>query len=110
MMKLALSPAAAALLRALLDRAGVTRDRIFLVSFLSTDWASLTFVGERHKIALRIPGPDAGPVAARLADGIEDAEWTIPGHLVGDIRLVAGPVAAADGSLSLDFEALTIAD
>lgn len=109
-MKLNLSPAAAALLRALLDRAGVSRDRIFLISFLSKDWHSLTFVGERHHVSLRIPGPDAGPVAARLVDGIEEAEFTLPGHLVGDIRLVAGPTAADDGSLSLDLEALTIAD
>ena len=59
MMKLALSAAAAGLLRALLARAGIDRDRILLTEFRSTDWQSLTFIGERHEMELRIPGPDA---------------------------------------------------
>jgi hypothetical protein len=50
MMKLALSPAAAGLLRSLLGRAGVDRDRILLSEFRSTDWQSLTFMGERHEM------------------------------------------------------------
>ena len=55
MMKLALSPAAAGLLRALVARAGINRDRILLTDFRSIDWQSLTFVGERHEMELRIP-------------------------------------------------------
>ena len=58
MMRSALSVAAAGLLRSLLARAGVERDRILLTDFRSTDWQSLTFVGERHEIRLRLPGPD----------------------------------------------------
>jgi len=46
MMKLAMSPAAAGLLRALLDRAGVDRDRILLTEFRSTDWRSLVLIRE----------------------------------------------------------------
>ena len=38
MMKLAMTPAAAGLLRALLGRAGVDRNRILLTDFRSTDW------------------------------------------------------------------------
>jgi hypothetical protein len=56
MMRLALSPAAAGLLRALLPRGGVERDRILLTEFRSTDWQSLTFTGEQHRIRLRVPG------------------------------------------------------
>src|SRR5437867_2135756 len=40
MMKLALSPAAAGLLRALVARAGIDRDRILLTDFRSIDWQS----------------------------------------------------------------------
>lgn len=110
MMKLALSPAAAGLLRALIGRAGVNRDRLLLTDFRSTDWQSLTFMGERHKMELRVPGPDADPLARRLTDGLPDAEFSIPGQIVADIRLERPPSYNRDGSVTLHIEALTIAE
>ena len=110
MMKLAMSAPAAGLLRALLARAGVDRNRILLSSFRSTDWNSLTFAGERHKIALRIPGPGAASVAALLVEGLEDADFAIPGQIVADIALARPPVDQADGAIMLDIEALTVAE
>ena len=110
MMKLAMSPAAAALLRALLSRAGVMRDRILLTQFRSTDWNSLTFSGERHLIDLRIPGPGAQQVADCLTSGLEEADFAIPGQIVADIAATGAPVKSADGSLSLRIEALTVAE
>jgi hypothetical protein len=76
-MKLALSPAAAGLLRALIARAGIDRDRILLSDFRSVDWQSLTFVGERHEMELRVPGPEAAALAERLTAGLTDAEFSI---------------------------------
>ena len=84
MMKLAMSPAAAGLLRALLSRAGIDRNRILLSEFRSTDWRSLTFSGERHRIDLRIPGPGASAVAELLTRDLGNAEFVIPGHIVAD--------------------------
>ena len=110
MMKLAMSAPAAGLLRALLARAGVDRNRILLSSFQSTDWNSLTFAGERHEIALRIPGPGAASVAALLVEGLEDADFAIPGQIVADIALARPPVDQADGAIMLDIEALTVAE
>ena len=110
MMKMAMSPAAAALLRSLLGKAGVERDRIFLTEFRSTDWQSLTFVGERHEIRLRIPGPDSGVTAGRLLGGLEDAELEVWGHFVADITIAEGPFNREDGSIELGIEALTVAD
>ena len=110
MMKLALSPAAASLLRALLARAGIDRDRILLTEFRSTDWQSLTFIGERHEIVVRIPGPDAGLIAGRLADGLSDAEFAIPGQILADIGLERPRSPNPDGSVTLHIEALTIAE
>ena len=110
MMKLALSTAAAGLLRALLARAGIDRDRILLTEFRSTDWQSLTFVGERHDMELRIPGPDALQLARRMADGLSDAELAIPGQIVADIRLDRPFHHNRDQSISLHIEALTIAE
>ena len=110
MMKLAISPAAAGLLRALLGRAGVNRDRILLSEFRSTDWQSLTFMGERHEMELRVPGTNAGELVDRLTDGLADAEFAIPGQIVADIGLQRPPSRNADGSFSLFLEALTISE
>lgn len=110
MMKLAMSPAAAGLLRALLARAGVDRNRILLSDFRSTDWTSLTFAGERHEITLRVPGPGAAAVAALLVDGLDDAEFAIPGQIVADIALARPRVHHPDGAVTLEIEALTVAE
>ena len=109
-MKIPMSAAASGLLRALLARAGVARDRILLIEFRSVDWQSLTFVGERHKIRLRIPGPGAEETAARLTQGLSDAEFSIPGQIVADIAVVGDPHPVEDGSIGIDIEALTIAE
>lgn len=110
MMKLALSPAAAGLLRALIARAGINRDRILLTNFRSIDWQSLIFIGERHEMELRVPGPNADRLAELLTAGLADAEFTIPGQIVADIGLERPPVHNADGSISIYIEALTIAE
>ena len=110
MMKLALSPAAAGLLRALLARAGIDRDRILLTDFRSVDWQSLTFVGERHEMELRIPPPGAQLLAERLSNGLADAEFAIPRQIVADIGLERPLSHNGDGSITLHIEALTIAE
>lgn len=110
MMKLALSPAAAGLLRALIARAGIDRDRILLTKFRSTDWQSLTFIGERHEMELRVPGPDADRLAELVIGGLADAEFSIPGQIVADIGLERPAIHQPDGSVSLHIEALTIAE
>ena len=110
MMKLALSPAAAGLLRALIARAGIDRDRILLSDFRSVDWQSLTFIGERHEMELRISPPDAERLAARVCDGLADADFSIPGQIVADIGLERPPSQNPDGSVTLHIEALTIAE
>ena len=110
MTKLALSSAAAGLLRALLGRVGINQDRIFLTEVRSIDWQSLTFVGERHELELRVPGPNADLLTERLTAGLSDAEFAIPGHIVADIELERAPVQNRDGSVTLHIEALTIVD
>ena len=110
MMKLAMSRAASGLLRALIKRAGVDCDRILLSEFRSVDWHSLTMSGERHVVKLRVPGPNADSVVHALTWGIEDAEFAIPGQIVADIVALDPPVRAADKSLLVTIEALTIAE
>ena len=110
MMKIAMSPAATAVLRALIARAGVDRNRILLSDVHSTDWQSLTFAGERHEIALRVTGAGSGDVVRTMCAGLEDAEFSIPGLLVADIGVAGSPRRALDGATELIVEALTITE
>jgi hypothetical protein len=110
MMRIPMSKAASALFRAILARGEVARDRILLSAYRSTDWQSLTLIGECHQLGFRIPAPEAEAVALRISEGIEDAEFAIPGHIVADIVLVAPPIQGDDGSVTFELEALTIAE
>jgi hypothetical protein len=110
MMRLALSAAASGLLRALIRRGNCPRDRILLIEHRSVEWQSLTFLGERHDLLLRIAGPLAAEIAAAIADGIEDAEFAISGQIVADISCGAIGQTASDGSVTLRIEALTVED
>jgi hypothetical protein len=110
MMRPPLSPAASGLLRSIVARAGVERDRVLLVEFRSVDWQSLTFIGERHKMELRIVGPDAAAAADRLLAGLAEAEWRVPGQIVADMNSETAPIVHKDGSVTLKLEALTIVE
>jgi hypothetical protein len=105
-----MSSAAAALLRVLIGRARVPRDRILLTDAESVDWQSLTFTGERHQLQLRVPGPDSRSVVERMCQGLEDAEFSIPGVIVADIAVAGTPSLALDGSTTITIEALTVAE
>jgi hypothetical protein len=109
-LRMALSHAASGLLRALLERIGDQSDRILLSEIQSVDWQSLTFTGETHVMRLRVPGPNADMIVGRLALGLGELEFAIPGHLVADIAVAGAPARALDGSVTPAIEALTIAD
>ena len=110
MMRPPLSRAATALLRQILDRTNIPRVDVVIGDFRSTDWHSLTYEGERHEISLRIRGNDAAERAATLIDGIGDADLSLPGHIVADIAIVGTPITLDDGSVEVEFEALTLVD
>ena len=110
MMRLAMSPAASGLLRGLIRRGGCSRDRILLTEHRSVEWQSLTFLGERHQLVLRIAAPDAADIAGRITTGLDDAEFAICGHVVADIACEGEPHVETDGSVTLRIEALTIED
>jgi hypothetical protein len=110
MNRIAMSPAASALLRALIARSGAGRDRILLTDLQTIDWQSLTFTGERHQISLRVPGPASREIVGRMCAGLEDAEFSIPGIIVADIAPLGAPERALDGSTRLTIEALTVSE
>jgi hypothetical protein len=110
MSKIAMSPAAASLLRILIARGRVARARILLTAVDSVDWRSLTFGGERHRISLRATGAGSCEAVDRMCDGLEDAEFSIPGLVVADIAVVGARRRPFDGSTEITIEALTISD
>ena len=110
MMKIPMSVAAAGLLRSLLARAGGNRNRFLLIESRSTEWQSLTFVGERHEMRFRVPGLDATEIITNLTSRLEDAEFSIPGQIVADIGLAVPPWRESDGSITFELEALTIVE
>jgi hypothetical protein len=57
---------------------------------------------------LRVPGPGSREIVERMCNGLEDAEFSIPGHFVADIAILGTPKRALDGSTSVKIEALTI--
>lgn len=107
-MRVPMSPAATALYRALVGRAKLPRDQVLLTAIRTVDWQSLTLAGERHEIGVRLIGADSHIAACALCDGLDDAEFAIPGLIVADIGLVGSPRPAADGSVEISLEALTI--
>ncbi len=103
-----LSRAAAGLLRALAARSGALRSEILLTDVRSVEWHSLTFDGERHEIAMRFTGADSTAQAERMLSGIEEHEFAIPGVTVVDIAVAGRSRDAADNSVRVAIEALTI--
>lgn len=68
------------------------------------DWASATFVGETHMIALSLPAAVADDFIAALAD----MEFALPGHLVADI--VVSDRGEEGATARLTIEALTLVE
>ena len=68
----------------------------------SRPWASATFVGERHRLAVRLP---AGAAETFLA-GLEEADVPLRGHFLADVAIVQ-QVPEGD-HVWIELEALTI--
>jgi hypothetical protein len=49
-------------------------------------------------------------LVAGFINGIEDAEFAIPGQILADIALAERPSRAPDGSVTLELEALTVVE
>jgi hypothetical protein len=75
-------------------------------SLESQAWASITFSGERHRLVLRLDGPEAAAAADAFLPGLAEREFTLRGHILADISLVAQERGA--DLVRLTLEALTI--
>ena len=111
MNRLRMTSAATALCRGLLDRAQASSNRILLSDWVTIDWLSLTFIGERHRAGFVVTGPDAAKLASDWTSGLEDAEFDLgKAGFVAEIGLVGQPTLREDGAIQVEIEALTIAD
>ncbi|MBC2778420.1 hypothetical protein [Parasphingopyxis marina] len=91
------------LLRALRQRAGAEP---VIEDVRTTPWASITFSGARHRIALRLEGASAPDAARAMSEGLDYAEFDLGAYILVDIA-VAETRLAGDG-VHLVIEALVI--
>ncbi len=63
--------------------------RGIILSHEEKAWASITFSGSRHEVALKFTGIDAVMAGEDLIERLPDHEFAIPGHLVADAAVTA---------------------
>lgn len=99
---------AMALIRALIE---LSQSTAALQFHEGHDWASATFSGMRHRLALIFTGTEAISAGNILAEQLEAHEFTLKRHVVIDIH-VAHRVERHEGepTLLLEIEALTVED
>ena len=73
------------LLSALMTLAG---GRAELIHHSEQPWASVTFSGSRHTIALAFSGNEAVAAGEAFIDALPDHEFTIPRQLVADAAVI----------------------
>lgn len=97
-------PDAATLLRRALERhADAAGCDVSVCVQESTRWASATFTGARHTVALTLRDD---PASGLWLNGLGEAELPLRGHLVADVVTVS--VTRDDGDVSVTLEALTV--
>jgi hypothetical protein len=79
---------------------------VAIESLASRPWASVTFSGERHRLALCLPGPGAAAAADAFLDGLAERDFALRGHVLADILLVER--CEEDEQVRLVLEALTV--
>jgi hypothetical protein len=95
----------ARLMRALLDMAGEGSE---ILRSTSCPWASATFTGAQHLADLRYTGSQAHDRADKLAKGLPEAEFAIPGHIVADLSIESRDLGQDEAHLQLAI--LTVED
>lgn len=79
---------------------------VAIESHASRSWASITFSGERHRLALCLPGPGAAAAADAFLDGLAERDFALRGHVLADI--VLADRSDEDEQVRLILEALTV--
>ena len=100
--------AGTALLRALGARFAGFGGDYRVDELVSRSWASVTFRGARHRVALTLAGTGAAAAADAFLAGLAETEFDLRGHILADIALASDE---RDGDcVRLRLEALTVED
>lgn len=98
----------AALLTAVL-RLG--QNRAELLRHTERAWASVTFTGTRHTIALAFTGAEAVAAGEALIVALPEHEFAIPGQIVADASVVSADHALLpEPRLAVELELLLLED
>lgn len=94
------------LIEALVD---LTDGQAELLSQAERAWASATFSGTRHTIALRFAGLAAIAAGEALIAALPEHEFTLPGQLVADATVIAVDHALLpEPSLTVELDILVL--
>lgn len=75
------------------------------------NWASATFAGTRHKVALAFSGTEGIAAAEALIEALPEHEFTISGQLVADASVISvEQVALPQPRMVLELELLLLED
>ena len=101
----------AAILRAVAAMVAPHGVQLVIEELRCRDWASLTLVGGRHELDIRLEGAGAAAALAQLQAELPELDIVIAGHILAE--LVVEPAqdqAAAAGPVALTLNALVIQD
>lgn len=96
----------AAILRAVAAMLAPHDVQLVIEELRCRDWASLTMVGGRHELDLRLDGPGAPAALALLQAELPDADIAIAGHILAELVVVPGDADA--GQVAFTLNALAI--
>jgi len=96
------------LLTAVMELAGGKGE---LLRHAERPWASVTFSGTRHTIALCFTGPEATAAGEAFLEAVPEHEFALPGQLVADAAVtVVGQEMVPEPKLTVEVELLLLAD
>jgi hypothetical protein len=101
----------AAILRAVAAMLAPHGVQLVIEELRCRDWASLTLVGGRHELDIRLEGEGAAAALARLQVELPELDIAIAGHILAELVVVPAPAdddAAPAGSVALSLRALAI--
>ena len=96
------------LLSAVLQLAG---GRAELLRHGERPWASVTFSGSRHTLALRFTGHDALEAGDAFVEALPEHEFALRGQIVADARITAlDQVVLPEPAMTIEVELLLVED
>lgn len=98
--------AQAAILRHVAAIAAPLGARLVIEELRSRDWASLTLVGARHELDVRLDGPGAAAAMAAVAERLPGEAISISGQILAEA--VVEPGTADDEGVAMTICALVI--